>query len=220
MAKVFGRLPGIQISRWASREEVREVVGERNFIKLERITAKPGEELSFTGLLTVPKEAKPGPHSVRVTFDETLIASTQLTVEEEEKEEDLKVEEIDELVVRDFRVERNEGLRLYGDPTYRTLSSKTLQEYLGKIEYLKDWEYRPRIFDCEDFTWRALGEVSTPEMAQYGIFTTWAWWRTNTEILGHAFKSALYGRKLVCCEPQAASLFIFPDKWHLYVLIK
>jgi len=214
--RTFGKLPKIQITRWATREEVQAQVGKRDFIKLERITARPGEELGFTGLLTVPKEARAGPHSVRVMFDEELIASTQLTVEEEEEESKVGIEELDELVKRDLRVERDEGLRLYPDPHVCTMSGKTLSEFLKAVEPIAGYEYRLPEMDCDDFAHAAMGIGNTPKFSKYGIFDVWMYWQTDSGVLGHAFNCVLLGKKVMAVEPQQAQLFVIPEKWRLY----
>ena len=139
-------------------------------------------------------------------------------------------------------------LRLFGfggvfqlaDASYRELDDDGEQRLLGLLERDKTdlEEYKAEDFDCDDFTFRLMGEIhKDPVLCAMPIFITWVSWLTAGSWIGRLwqrFKRFVTGQRaghavisyyktgvvsiVKIAEPQNDDIYPVPEGWRLDLL--
>ena len=101
------------------------------------------------------------------------------------------------------------------DEIYEKISLPDLKEFLRKDD-TNLYRYKPELFDCDDFSYRLMGNVSIPGLSGIPFGIVW----TITENGGHALNCFIDEREQVwLVEPQTDEAFLPKDNWKVQLVM-
>lgn len=103
-----------------------------------------------------------------------------------------------------------------GDRLYKTTTKDELRRYI-QIDDTDTYIYRDEYYDCEDFSFRLMGNLSNPEWGALPFGIMWVQRENNS---AHAVNIFIdNSRELWTIEPQTDNISKMPVSWHPYIII-
>ena len=101
------------------------------------------------------------------------------------------------------------------DAKYKSIPKEVLEEILA-YDTTDLYRYISEYFDCDDFSYRLMGQLSTPD---YGALTFGIAW-VSTGRGGHALNVFIDDEENVwMVEPQNDKIFKFPEDWTMALIV-
>ena len=109
-----------------------------------------------------------------------------------------------------------DALLLFSDKKYKTTSITELTRYL-KHDLTDQNKYVSEYYDCDDFSYRLMGNISNP---LWGALPFGILWVETNEGYAHAVNVFIDDNRLVwVVEPQTDNVFKPPESWRAYVVM-
>ena len=104
---------------------------------------------------------------------------------------------------------------LLSDLEYEKISKEDLIKFL-RSDDTDLYQYKPEIFDCDDFSYRLMGQLSIPGYSGIPFGIVW----TKTPRGGHALNCFIDENCNVwLVEPQSDKVFKLPKDWDVYIVM-
>jgi hypothetical protein len=104
---------------------------------------------------------------------------------------------------------------LLSDNSYKTTKKSEFERFIAE-DITDQWQYVPEFFDCDDFSFSIMGQLSNPD---WGALTFGILW-TNTPNGAHAVNCFIdKDREVWILEPQNDQLYRLPGNWNPYLVI-
>jgi len=114
-----------------------------------------------------------------------------------------------------LKAEFPKALILLSDEAYKTTTKSELERFL-KEDIVDKWKYTSTYFDCDDFSFALMGNLSNPD---WGCLTFGILW-TSVPNGAHAVNCFISNSgKVYIVEPQNDDVFKLPDNWEPYLVM-
>lgn len=114
-----------------------------------------------------------------------------------------------------LRSEFNTGRIYLSDTVYKTVPKETLRKFLSK-DSTNSFLYTPEFYDCDDFSYRLMGQLSTPGYGALPFGIIWV----MTSRGGHALNVFVDDQEEIwLIEPQNDKIFKMPKDWKAYIIM-